>query len=122
MRDAVTGVIVDAGLKVHRTLGPGLMESAYEHCLAYELGRRNITVRRQVALPIVYDDVQLDAGYRMDMVVEESVVLEIKAVEELTRLHEAQFLTYLKLSRLRVGLLLNFNVPLFKSGVKRLIL
>ena len=121
-RDAVTGVIIDAGLKVHRALGPGLMESAYEHCLTHELGKRNIATRRQVALPIVYDGVQLDAGYRMDMVVEGTVILEIKAVDGLTRLHEAQLLTYLKLSGMRVGLLMNFNVPLFKNGLKRIVL
>lgn len=121
-RDAVTGVIIDSGLKVHRTLGPGLMESAYEQCLAYELGRRGVTARRQIALPIVYDGVRLDAGYRLDMVVEDTVTVEIKAVDAVTALHEAQLMTYLKLSAMRVGLLINFNVLLFKNGVKRFVL
>jgi len=114
--------IVDAGLKVHRALGPGLLESVYEHCLAYELERRGIAARTQVALPIVYDGVRLDAGFRLDIVVENAVILEIKAVEELTRLHEAQILTYLKLSGYRLGFLMNFNVPLFKHGLRRVAL
>jgi GxxExxY protein len=118
----LTGEIVDAGLKVHRTLGPGLLESVYEHCLAYELGKRGIAARTQVALPIVYDGVALDAGYRLDMIVEDTVLIEIKAVEELTRLHEAQILTYLKLSGYRLGFLMNFNVPLFKHGLRRMAL
>ena len=120
--NVLTGEIVDAGLKVHRTLGPGLLESVYEHCLAYEFEMRGIAARRQVALPIVYDGVRLDAGYRLDMVVEDAVILEIKAVDELTRLHEAQILTYLKLSGYRLGFLMNFNVPLFKRGLKRMAL
>ncbi|MDB5482189.1 MAG: hypothetical protein JWO83_3242 [Caulobacteraceae bacterium] len=121
-RDAVTGAIIDSGLKVHRTLGPGLMESAYEQCLAYELGRRGVTARWQIALPIVYDGLRLDAGYRLDMVVEDTVIVEIKAVDAVTALHEAQLMTYLKLSAMRVGLLINFNVLLFKNGVKRFVL
>jgi GxxExxY protein len=120
--EGVTGIIIDAGLKIHRTLGPGLMESAYEQCLAYELGRRGLAARRQVALPIVYEGVRLDAGYRLDMVVEDTVIVEIKAVDALTALHEAQIMTYLKLSALRIGLLVNFNVLLFKNGLKRFVL
>jgi GxxExxY protein len=120
--EGVTGAIVDAGLKVHRTLGPGLMESAYEQCLAYELNRRGVAVRRQIALPIIYEGVRLDAGYRLDMVVEDTVIVEIKAVDALTALHEAQIMTYLKLSALRIGLLVNFNVLLFKNGLKRFVL
>ncbi len=110
---------IDAGLKVHRALGPGLLESVYEHCMAYELNARGLGVRRQVALPVTYETVTLDAGYRLDLLIDDSVVLEIKAVEALSRLHEAQLLTYLKLSRLRLGFLMNFNVPLFREGVKR---
>ncbi len=98
------------------------MESAYEHCLAYELGTRGIPLQRQVALPIVYRETVLDAGYRLDIVVAKSVVIEIKAVDSLTRLHEAQVLTYLRLSGYRLGFLMNFNVPMFKQGVRRFVL
>jgi GxxExxY protein len=125
MSDALrvlTGTIIDAGLKVHRALGPGLLESAYEHCLAYELSKRGAQVDRQVFLPVIYDGEKLDAGYRMDLLISNSVIVEIKAVDALTRLHEAQVLTYLRLSKIPVGLLLNFNVELFKDGIKRLVL
>jgi GxxExxY protein len=114
-------IIVDAGLQVHRALGPGLIESVYEHCFAYELERRGLSVRRQVPLPVTYAGVTLDAAHRLDIVVENSIVIEIKAVEALTRLHEAQLLTYLRLSNMRLGFLMNFNVPLFKNGLKRLV-
>ena len=114
--------IIDSGLKVHRALGPGLLESAYEHCLAHELSLRGVALRRQVPLSIVYESTKLDAGYRLDMVVENSIVIEIKAVEALSRLHDAQVLTYLKLSGHRLGFLMNFNVELFKNGVRRLAL
>lgn len=120
--EAVGRAVVDAGLAVHRALGPGLLESAYEHCLAYELNSRGLSLRRQAALPIVYADTELDAGYRLDLLVEESVIIEIKAVEALTRLHEAQVLTYLKLSKRRLGFLMNFNVMMFKTGLRRLVL
>ena len=120
--ESLARTVIDAGLKVHRTLGPGLLESAYEHCLAHELSARGVTVRRQVVLPIFYDGVALDAGYRLDLIVEESIVIEIKAVDALTRVHEAQILTYLKLSGCRIGFLMNFNVVLFKQGLKRLVL
>ena len=119
---AVTGEIVDAALKVHRVLGPGLLETAYEHCLAHELGLRGLSARRQVALPIRYEGITLDAGYRLDLLVEDAVIVEIKALETLTRLHEAQVLTYLKLSGLRVGFLMNFNVELFKNGLRRFVI
>jgi GxxExxY protein len=120
--DQTARAIIDAGLKVHRALGPGLLESAYEHCLAHELVSRGLSVRRQVSMPIVYEGVALDAGYRLDLLVEEQVIVETKSVDALTPLHEAQVLTYLKLSKLRLALLINFNVPLFKQGVRRLIL
>jgi GxxExxY protein len=120
--DRVARAIVDAGLKIHRALGPGLLESAYEHCLSHELNKRGLMAQRQVALPIQYDGLTLDAGYRLDLLVEDQIIVEVKAVEALTRLHEAQVLTYLKLSGRRLGLLMNFNVPLFKNGVKRLAL
>jgi GxxExxY protein len=113
---------VDAGLKVHRALGPGLLESAYEHCLDHELCSRGLPVARQVPLPISYEGLRLDAGYRLDLVVASTIIVEVKAVEALSRLHEAQLVTYLKLSGLKVGFLMNFNVPLFKEGVRRLAL
>lgn len=115
-------VIVDAGLKVHKALGPGLLESAYEHCLAHELAKRGLSVLRQATLPIVYDGVTLDAGYRLDLLINEAVIVEVKAIDQLTRVHDAQVLTYLKLSRLRLGFLMNFNVDLFKQGLRRLVL
>jgi GxxExxY protein len=118
---SLTGVIIDAALKVHRAFGPGLLESAYEQCLAHELTLRSVQVRRQVALPIEYEGLRLDAAYRLDLVVEERVIVEVKSVEALSRLHEAQLLTYLKISKLKVGLLINFNVNLLKDGIKRLI-
>ena len=120
--DALARQIVDSGLKVHRALGPGLLESAYEHCLAYELHARGISVKRQVALPIIYEGTTLDAGYRLDLVVADAIIVEIKAVDALTPLHEAQMLTYLKLSGCRLGFLINFNVALFKQGIRRLAL
>jgi GxxExxY protein len=114
--------VVDAGLAVHRVLGPGLLESAYEHCFAYELHARGISCQRQVALPIFYRETRLDVGYRLDLVVENAIVIEIKSVEALTRLHESQTLTYLKLSGHRMAFLINFNVVLFKQGLRRLVL
>ena len=115
-------MVVDAGLKVHKALGPGLLESAYEHCLAHELQSRGLSVTRQVPLPIVYDGIKIDAGYRIDILLEEAIILELKAVDLLTPLHRAQTLTYLKLSGLRLGFLINFNVELFKNGVKRIVI
>ena len=115
-------VVVDAGLKVHRALGPGLLESAYEACLAHELTSRGLVVRKQVALPVVYENIILDAGYRLDLLVNDRIIVEVKAVEALTRLHEAQIITYLRLSKLPLGFLMNFNVELFRQGLKRLVL
>ncbi len=119
--DAVARQIVDAGLKVHRALGPGLLESAYRVCLAHELTLRGLRVRTEVPLRVEYEGLVLEASYRLDLVVEDLVVVELKAVEALLRLHEAQVLTYLKLSGLPIGLLINFNVPLFRDGVRRLL-
>jgi GxxExxY protein len=112
---------LDAGLKVHRALGPGLLESAYEHCLAYELVERGMFVERQVVLPITYGIVKLDAGYRLDLVIDHVVIIEIKAVDAISAIHQAQLMTYLKLSGMHVGLLMNFNVILFKHGLKRMV-
>jgi GxxExxY protein len=117
----VTETIMGAAIEVHRALGPGLLESAYEACLAYELGKRGFKVERQWPLPVVYRDVRLDCGYRIDLLVEESVIVELKAVEKLAPIHEAQLLSYLKLSGCRVGLLINFNVKVLKNGVRRIV-
>jgi GxxExxY protein len=117
----LSGTIVDAAIRVHSTLGPGLLESAYEACLAYELRERGLRVRTQLALPIVYKTIQLDLAYRIDLLIEESIVVELKTVSKLLPIHEAQLLTYLKLSGHRLGLLLNFHVPLMREGIKRMV-
>jgi len=114
-------IVFDAGIKVHKTLGPGLLESAYEECLSYELKKMGLFVEKQKALPLIYEDVKLDIGYRIDLLVEKKLVIEIKSVEALNDLHLAQILTYLKLSDCKLGLLINFNTVLFKNGVKRVI-
>lgn len=114
-------IVFDAGLKVHRTLGAGLLESAYEECLFYELCKGGIRVEKQKVLPLVYEKVKLEAGYRIDLLVESKLVVEVKSVESLNDLHMAQILTYLKLSNCKLGLLINFNSVLFKNGVRRVI-
>lgn len=113
---------VDAAFKVHQTLGPGLLESVYEICLCHELKKADLAFQHQVSLPVVYDGLRLDAGMRLDVVVEESVIIELKAVEQLLPIHKAQLLTYLKLTGIRLGLLINFNVSLIKNGIQRVIL
>ncbi|HEX3664497.1 MAG TPA: GxxExxY protein [Rhizomicrobium sp.] len=120
--DTIGRNAVDAGLRVHAALGPGLLESAYEHCVAFELERKGIEIRRQAALPISYEGIRLDAGYRIDLLLAGVVIVEIKSVDSLTPLHQAQLLTYLRLSKCRLGYLMNFNVPLFKDGIKRMAL
>jgi GxxExxY protein len=114
--------VLDAAFEVHRRLGPGLLESVYEVCLCHELAKRRISFQSQVSLPVLYDSIRLDAGLRLDLLVEDQLVVELKAVEKLIPLHEAQLLTYLKLSGKRLGLLLNFNTALLKDGVKRVVL
>lgn len=121
-RDPLTGEIIGAAIEAHRALGPGLMESAYEECLCHELQLRGLAFRRQVALPIPYKGLRLDCGYKMDLVVQDQVVLELKCVEKVLPVHEAQLLTYLKLSGKHVGLLINFNVPLLAQGIVRRVL
>ena len=115
-------VVVDAAFDVHNNLGPGLLESVYEVCLVHELEKRNLRFQRQVAIPIRYDGIQLDAGLRLDLLVENCLVVELKAVEELLPVHQAQLLTYLKLTGHRLGLLVNFNIPLIRDGIKRIVL
>lgn len=120
--DLITEAIIGGAIEVHRELGPGLLESAYEVCLAFELTTRGLKVLRQLQLPVTYKSVHLDCGYRMDLLVEDQVVVEIKAVEALMPIHQAQLLSYLKLSGCRVGLLLNFHAPTIKAGLKRMVL
>jgi GxxExxY protein len=116
-----SGQVVDSAMKVHSTLGPGLLESAYEICLAHELRKRGLTVTTQLPLPVVYDGIQLEVGYRIDLLVEEAVVVELKALSKLLPVHEAQLLSYLKLGGHRIGLLINFHVLHLKDGIKRMI-
>ena len=116
-----TEATIGAAIEVHRALGPGLLESAYQACLAFELAQRGFEVEQQKPLPVVYREVKLDAGYRLDLVVEDTVIVEIKAVDRLERIHEAQLLSYLRLSSYRIGLLINFNVTLLKNGLKRIV-
>jgi GxxExxY protein len=115
----LSGKVIGLCIEIHRELGPGLLESAYEECLAYELTRAGLRFERQRALPVRYKEVQLDCGYRLDFVIEGALILELKAVTELHPIHEAQLLTYLKLDKKSLGLLINFNVPALKKGVKR---
>jgi len=119
--DIISNRILAAAIEVHRFLGPGLLESVYEECLCYELQLLDLAFERQKSLPISYKGVTLDCGYRLDLVVEGKVVLELKSIQGLEPIHEAQLLTYLKLSGLKLGLLLNFNVPLMKDGIKRMV-
>lgn len=122
MHQECTQRVIAAAIEVHKHLGPGLLESAYEDCLCHELSQRGVPYSRQVQLPVVYKGVRLDGGYVIDLVAEEKVVVELKAVEQTLPIHEAQLLTYLRLSGKRVGLLINFNVPLLKRGIVRRIL
>jgi len=117
----ITHAIIGAAIEVHKHLGPGLLESAYEECLLHELRIRNMRVERQKGLPVVYKEVKLDCGYRLDLVVEGRVVVELKSVESLAPIHEAIILTYLRLSGRKIGLLINFNVTVLKDGVRRFI-
>ena len=118
----LTREVIGAAIEVHRALGPGLLESAYEECLCHELGLRALRFERQKSLPIVFKEVKLDCGYRLDLLVSNSVIVEIKAVEVLLPVHEAQILTYLKVGGCKVGLLITFNVPVLRDGIKRIVL
>jgi len=117
----LTEKVIGAAIEVHRRLGPGLLESAYEACLAYELKERGIPFERQVELPVKYKEVEIDCGYRIDILVDKTLVLELKAVEGVLPIHRAQILTYMRLSRCKYGLLINFNVMLLKDGIQRFI-
>jgi GxxExxY protein len=117
----ISHCVITAALKVHSALGPGLLESAYEACLAHELRKAGLKVETQVGLPVVYDGIKLDLGYRIDMLVNDLVVVELKSVEEISRVHVAQVLSYMKLSKKQLGLIINFNVLRLKDGIKRLV-
>ena len=117
----ITGSVIEAAIRVHRALGPGLLESAYEACLAYELGQQGFKVEQQKPLPLMYREIKLDCGYRLDLLVEEKVIVEVKAVDRIAPIHQAQLLSYLKLSGCNVGLLINFNVKMLKQGICRVV-
>jgi GxxExxY protein len=119
--NAIAGAIVDAAIKVHTKLGAGLLEGAYQACLAYEIGKRDLSVKQQVPMPVCYDDVVLDIGYRIDLLVNDAVVVELKSVERVLPLHSAQLLSYLRLGHYHLGLLLNFNTVHMRDGIKRVI-
>lgn len=117
----ISKIVLDAAFKVHTNLGPGLLESAYQECLFYEINKTGLAINKEVPLPLNYESVRLDVGYRIDLLVENKFIVEIKAVEKLTDVHLAQILTYLKLSNVKLGLLINFNVARLKNGIKRVI-
>jgi len=115
----ITEKIIGCAIEVHKNLGPGLLESAYEECLVFELRSAGLIAERQIGVPVVYKDIKLDCGYRIDILVENTVVIELKTVDEFAPVHEAQILTYMKFASKKIGLLINFNVTLLKNGIKR---
>lgn len=115
----ITEIIIGCAIEVHKNLGPGLLESAYEECLVFELRDKGLKIERQVAVPVVYRDIKLDCGYRIDILVEDAVVIELKTVDGFNPVHEAQILTYMKFASKKTGLLINFNVTILKNGIKR---
>ena len=117
----ISKIVFESALKIHKVLGPGLLESAYEECLFYELKKYDFKVEKQKQLPLIYEEVRLDVGYRIDIIIEDKFIVEVKSVESLTDVHLAQMLTYLRLSNCKLGLLINFNVSLLKNGVRRVI-
>ena len=119
--ESLAANLVDAVFKVHSCLGPGLLESVYESCLAKELHKRSIKFQTQIPMPVIYDGEKIDCGFRLDMLLEEKIIIEIKAVEEVLPVHKAQILTYLKITNLHLGFLVNFNVPLIKYGIQRVV-
>ena len=120
--DRLSGQIIGCAIEVHKNLGPGLLESTYEQCLAYELKRSNISFKLQHNLPVEYKGVKLDCGYRIDMLIDNKVIVELKSVDNILPIHQAQLLTYMKLSGVGIGLLMNFNVKYMKTGIKRMVL
>jgi GxxExxY protein len=120
IENEVGDTLLGAAMKVHSALGPGLLESAYETCLVHELGKRGLNVKRQVALPLIFDGIKLDAGYRLDLLLNDRIIVELKSVDKFLPIHMAQLLSYLKLSGLKLGYLLNFNVVHMRDGIKRI--
>ena len=120
--DELSNKVIGCAIEVHRELGPGLLESAYQQCLAAELSRCQIPYQLQLDLPVSYKGTRLDCGYRIDLLIDEQLIVELKCVDQLQKIHDAQILTYMRLARIRVGLLINFNVPLLKKGIKRFLL
>lgn len=118
----ISKIIIGCAIEVHKTLGPGLLESAYQECLCYELKKKGLKIQKEKALPVIYKDIKLDQGYRIDILVENKVVIELKTVEFFTDVHSAQILTYLKLGEYKLGLLINFHVSLLKNGIKRFVM
>jgi GxxExxY protein len=121
-RDPLTGMAIGCAMEVHRAMGPGLLESVYETCLAHELKMNNVPFERQVSLPLIYKGQRLGSGFRLDFVIERRLIIELKAVDQLLPVHDAQLLSYMKLSGMRTGLLLNFNTDILRNGIKRLVL
>lgn len=120
-QNQISNLIIGSAIEVHKQLGPGLLESAYETCLEYELNKKRLYVLRQIPMPIVYKDIKLEYGYRMDLLINNKVVIEVKSLEAITPVHEAQLLTYLKLGEYKLGLILNFHVKMMKNGIKRMV-
>ena len=120
--EQLTEAIIGAAIDVHRELGPGLLESAYEECFCHELYLRNLSFQRQLALPVLYKGIKLDCGYRLDVIVQERVLVELKSIEQILPIHQAQLLTYLRLSGTKIGLMINFNVAVLKNGILRRVL
>ncbi|MGE5220091.1 MAG: GxxExxY protein [Chloroflexota bacterium] len=120
--DQLSNKVIGCAIEVHRELGPGLLESTYEQCLAAELSRARIPFRPQVDLPVSYKGIRLDCNYRIDLLIDEQLIIELKCVEQLQKIHDAQILTYMRLAKIKVGLLINFNVPVLKRGIKRFLL
>ena len=120
--DELSNRVIGCAIEVHRELGPGLLESTYEQCLAHELSRDNISFKLQHPLPVIYKSVRIDCGYRVDLLVEDKLILELKSVEQLNKIHAAQLLTYMKLARIKTGLLINFNTQMLKHSIKRFVL
>jgi GxxExxY protein len=120
--DDLSNKVIGCALNVHRELGPGLLESTYEQCLCYELSKAGIQFERQKELPVRYQEVQIDCGYRIDLLIEGALIIELKSVDKLERIHEAQLLTYMKLSNIEIGLLINFNSVLLRDGIRRMVL
>ena len=120
--DQLSNKVIGCAIEVHRELGPGLLESAYEQCLAAELSRSRIPFQLQVDLPVSYKGTRLDCSYRIDVLIDQQLIIELKCVEQLQKIHEAQILTYMRLAKIKIGLLINFNVPVLKNGIKRFLL